>query len=353
MRVLVLAVLCAAAVQAADPVLALNGLDPVWLIAGQEMPGREELTETRKGYLYRFASQESLDRFAADPARHEIQMDGACGRMGPASGAGDPARWLVHDGRIYIFASDACRGSFAADPANHIERPETPPALIPVAVARGKALWAKAVQAAGGEKALAAVTSWEEESGGEKTTYATRLRVAPGGAFDLRIETHYPGYGSYARVITPAVAANIDPKTALPMRGAEREAVLRDANRRPLMALLARHRQDFKVWWESTGKAGTEPVEIVGVFFNNTVTRYGIHPQSGRIVAAWWRGRATPALAEIEARFSAFRPAGPLTLPFQVETWLGGKARGTRTVTAQRVNGRIDPALFAVAIPAR
>lgn len=351
MRLLALAVLGSGLLNAADPVLALNGLDPVALIAGQELPGRENLTQSRKGYLYRFATEENLKKFEADPARNEIQMDGACARMGPASGAGDPARWMVYSGRIYVFASDACRKSFAADPANHIEKPEAPPVLIPVAVTRGKALWAKAILAAGGEKALKSITSWEEESASDKITHVTRLRVNRDGTEDLRIETHYPNYGAYTRVITSSVAANVDPKATLPMRGVEREAVLRDANRRPLMALLARNRDDFKVWWESTGKVGAEPVEIVGVFFDNVVTRYGIDAKTGRIVAAWWRGRATPALAEIEARFGDFRAVGPLSLPFTVEMWLGGKARGTRTVTSQKVNGQIDPALFAVKLP--
>ena len=349
MRLVLATLLLASGLHAQGPALAINGLDPVLLTQGSETPGREQINIVRKGYLYRFTSSDSRGKFESDPDRFEIQMDGACGRMGPASGAGDPSRWLVHEGRIYIFASDACRRSFAADPANHIEKPEHPPVLIPSAVARGKSLWTKAVAAVGGEKALASLTTYVEETAGtpekageEPTRYITRFR-APA---DIRIETHYPGYGEYTRIITADLAVNVSPKSVAPMREAEREAVLRDAARRPLMALLARDREDFKVWWESSGKVGDQPAEIVGVFFGGAVTRFAVHPQSGRIIAAYWRGRATPALAEIEARFSAFKPAGSLVLPYHIETWLAGKQRGARTVSLQTVNTPLDPALF-------
>lgn len=92
-------------------------VDAVELVrTGADVPGLSEHSVVHGAYTYRFRNAENKATFAADPARYEIQLGGACARMGPLSGAGSPKLHAVHDGRIYIFASGACRQAFTKDP---------------------------------------------------------------------------------------------------------------------------------------------------------------------------------------------------------------------------------------------
>lgn len=103
----------------AEPDLALNGLDPVLLTGGEEVEGREDLNLARGRFLYRFASEETRERFAAEPERYEIQLDGHCAVMPSAKGWAD--LFAVHEGKIYIFGSEGCRKEFLDDPAKFRE----------------------------------------------------------------------------------------------------------------------------------------------------------------------------------------------------------------------------------------
>src|SRR5262245_27119561 len=75
------------------PAKALKGFDPVSLTQGKEVAGKDDLSVARGRYRYYFASAASKAAFEKDPARYEIQLAGACARMGPLSGLGSPDRF--------------------------------------------------------------------------------------------------------------------------------------------------------------------------------------------------------------------------------------------------------------------
>jgi outer membrane protein assembly factor BamB len=108
----------------------LLGLDPVLLIEGREVPGLPALAVAYGGYRYLFASAATRDRFAEEPERYAIQLDGECPR---AQGGvrGDPARFAVVDRRIYLFHTETCRTKFVADPEAYlpadVDAPEARP----------------------------------------------------------------------------------------------------------------------------------------------------------------------------------------------------------------------------------
>jgi putative intracellular protease/amidase len=108
--------------------LAINGLDPVRLSKGEEVTGQADLHVAYEGLTYRFASQQSLDAFNADPERWAAQFDGACGHM--RSMAGDPSIFAVHDGRLYLFGAAGCRAGFLASPANFTGEARTVAILV-------------------------------------------------------------------------------------------------------------------------------------------------------------------------------------------------------------------------------
>ncbi len=112
-----------------EPADALDGLDPVMLIAGKEVPGKSALSVKRGGFTYLFSTAETKATFEGDPGKYEIQLGGLCARMGKTAG-GNPADFLVHDGKIYVFGSDACHKKFAAAPAKFLA-PAPDPCRLP------------------------------------------------------------------------------------------------------------------------------------------------------------------------------------------------------------------------------
>lgn len=91
----------------AEPLIGSFPYDPVRLARdGVEEAGEAGLTTVHALWEYRFVSAETRAAFLAEPAKYEIQLGGACARMGALSGIGDPRLHAIHGGRIYLFASD-------------------------------------------------------------------------------------------------------------------------------------------------------------------------------------------------------------------------------------------------------
>jgi len=78
------------------------------LVQGKEVEGDTKFKVTQRRFEYLFANAENKATFEKDPARYEIQLDGACARMG-APTTGNPDLYTVHNGRIYIFGSEECQ----------------------------------------------------------------------------------------------------------------------------------------------------------------------------------------------------------------------------------------------------
>src|SRR6476659_7760246 len=142
----------ASVIHAQEPVIPLEGLDPVMLVQGKEVQGDMKYKITRGRFQYLFANAENKATFEKEPSRYEIQLDGSCARMG-APTAGNPDLYFVHNGRIYIFGSEECQTLFKATPEKYLEAPAAPKSP-PTAemMKRGQELIAKAVESLGGSK---------------------------------------------------------------------------------------------------------------------------------------------------------------------------------------------------------
>src|SRR4029453_14110045 len=81
------------------PLDALDGLDPVLLVQGREVAGKTDLKVVRGRFEYSFSSSETKAEFEKAPARYEIQLNGACARIGPTAG-GNPAAYEAHGGPV-------------------------------------------------------------------------------------------------------------------------------------------------------------------------------------------------------------------------------------------------------------
>src|SRR6476659_3344972 len=68
--------------QGSEPLIPLEGLDPVMLSQGKEVQGDMKYKVTRGQFQYIFANAENKATFEKDPTRYEIQLEGHCARMG-------------------------------------------------------------------------------------------------------------------------------------------------------------------------------------------------------------------------------------------------------------------------------
>ncbi len=101
-----------------DAPLALGGIDPVRLVAGERVFGDESFTSRHQGWSYRFATAENMARFESSPGRFALQAEGHCMVMGHVRAR--PDLFISHNGYLYGFGSQNCRRSFERDPEAYL-----------------------------------------------------------------------------------------------------------------------------------------------------------------------------------------------------------------------------------------
>lgn len=320
-------------------VLALRGLDPVRLTQGAEVAGVEGLAETRAGFVYRFSSEETRGAFRRDPGRYSIQLDGACGKMGPASGKGSPERWFVHEGRIYVFASDGCRRGFVANPAGHLDRVESAPAFGDREGREGRELVEKAARRMGGDWQALHVR-WETDEEKKKHAFVGRgywFRF-PGA---MRRDDEYLEWGAESLRVNGDRDAVVTPSSSQAMTASGREVVVRDLAVELVPLLRARRERGFVAWKAGEGK--------VGVVYRGAMRMLEMDG-SGEVRKVTYRGRGPGGpFGEVVEVYSDYRKVDGLRLPHRVETTLDGKgwvSRSMRVVQVE-VNGRMGDEVFA------
>jgi len=93
-----------AAVNATEGI-GLKGYDPVaYFVTGQPTKGVELYSFVWKGVTYRFASEENLNRFKADPQKYLPQYGGYCAYAMSLDRIADtdPIRWAIVKGKLYL-----------------------------------------------------------------------------------------------------------------------------------------------------------------------------------------------------------------------------------------------------------
>ena len=106
------------AVAQVEHAASLRGLDPVELVEGKEVEGKEKLSEVHEGYRYVFANKGNQKKFRRDPKRYRIQNQ-TC--LVAPDVAARSELFAVHEKRIYIFATEQCVHDFEADPVSYLE----------------------------------------------------------------------------------------------------------------------------------------------------------------------------------------------------------------------------------------
>ncbi|MEJ1995040.1 MAG: YHS domain-containing (seleno)protein [Limibacillus sp.] len=120
------------AAQAADPVytgtfssLAVDGHDPVaYFTMGKPVEGSADYEYEWNGATWRFASQENLESFKADPEKFAPQYGGYCAwavSQGYTASA-DPDAWKIVDGKLYLNYSKDVQQRWSEDIPGNIAK---------------------------------------------------------------------------------------------------------------------------------------------------------------------------------------------------------------------------------------
>ena len=92
---------------------AIEGYDPVaYFTQGKPVKGSDEFEYAWRGGNWRFASQDSLERFRADPEKFAPQYGGWCAYAMSDRGRTvriDPEAWTIRNGKLYLNYSQSVR----------------------------------------------------------------------------------------------------------------------------------------------------------------------------------------------------------------------------------------------------
>jgi YHS domain-containing protein len=339
--------------EAAD---ALDGLDPVMLIAGKEVPGKSALSVTHGGFTYLFSTAENKATFEREPGKYEIQLGGMCARMGKTA-SGNPSDFIVHGGKIYVFGSDDCHKKFAAAPAKYLAPPPEPLPSSPPATAKARQLLDRAVVALGGAGPLDGLSSYAESFSqiqarpqGDATVVTKTIWRFPDRVRQERATTIQGKAMSSATIVSPQgmwfVSGQGD---AYPMRPAARASLEQDFGRHPIALLRHRREQGFSAAALGPGSIDGIAVEKVRIRSGAADVTLGIGA-SGRIHSATFSDRNSEGeVGTVTVVYGDFRPVEGLRLPFAIRATFNGQPlpQQSMTLDAIALNVPADLSLFA------
>jgi YHS domain-containing protein len=330
-------------------------VDPVELVRGKQVDGQESLSATHGPYSYLFTNAENLAAFQKDPTRYEIQLGGACARMGPLSGEGRCDIFTVHDGRVYIFASPQCRDGFLKAPEKMLESDDPPATGDAAAKRRGAELIDLAVKAAGGAAKLDGVRTYRQrretqpESGGQKHTSNTTVCLAfPDRArYESTWDAKWWGHAVNGTRGFFATHDGFDRD----MAASQVRAFQRENARLVITILKSRNQADFVAAALAQSSLDGQPVERVAVTVQGATTTLGIDPKSGRVLSAAYPARGGPrgVIGKLELEFVDWHTVDGVTLPVAWLSRFGGQPQGDEPtrLTAFEIDPALDEGIFA------
>ncbi|HEX4914539.1 MAG TPA: hypothetical protein VFV51_11295 [Vicinamibacterales bacterium] len=341
--------------QAQDKTIELyDGLDPVELLAGREVPGDDSLTVDHAGYRFLFANAANRSVFEKDPARYEPANGGTCARMGPLT-MGVPALFAVHEGRIYLFGSGDCRKAFTAAPARYLASSTSALVATPDARARGRAL-AQSLGEAVGANTLRAATAYQQTSRTERSgpngLVISEERLLVRWPADLRLERDLP-FGTVISATSGADAfsvlmrkagAPIDDTRAIPARAALAAALRERAGLAVLSVIKAFVSPGADVVATDVPPGADPSLAYARLRHAGTDVTLGLDKSTSRPRVIVYRGRASDgAYALITLGLDEYRQTSGMWLPHVVTGTADGIADPALSL---RITGwQLDPVI--------
>ncbi len=105
--------------------VAIKGYDPVaYFTSGKAAKGDKQFTLQHQGARWRFASQDNLNLFKADPEKYAPQFGGYCAwavSQGYTAGI-DPEAWKIFQDKLYLNYSKSVQARWEKEIAANIEK---------------------------------------------------------------------------------------------------------------------------------------------------------------------------------------------------------------------------------------
>jgi len=335
---------------------ALDGVDPVALLTqGKEISGKPEFKVSHGKFDYLFANAENKAIFEKTPGKYEVQLNGACARMGGGV-TGNASDYAVVDGKIYIFGSDDCHKKFVAAPAKYLPRAAPPMPTAAADLQKGRAMIDRAVAAIGGAERLDAIASYVETSSqvqkraaGDVTVATKTIRRFPS---DVRVErtmTMGDRTQQSATLVTKEGAWFIGQGRAYPQNAEGRATSEQEYGRHLVSILRARRDAGFKVAALPPATVDGATVDRVRVQHRGVDVTLNLDPASARVSSVSFTARNMDGeIGDYTLLLSDVREVSGLRLPFAERALFNGAPDGflTRDLTSIAINQPLDAALF-------
>ena len=122
------------------------------------------------------------------------------------------------------------------------------------------------------------------------------------------------------------------------------ESVKRDrlASLKHRLLVVAQHAADETVTLGAKTAEG-QTIHIDGDGVNDD---WVVDPQTGQVIAAKYSGVGPQGPAQFDVKYSDWRPAGSLKVPYKSVVEVNGKPSDSETVTTYEINPTVDPKLF-------
>lgn len=322
-----------------EGVLVLKGFDPIALAEGKEMPGLATIETTRGQFRYRFAHADNKAKFEANPELHGIQFAGACGKMGPFSGAGSPDRYFVHQQRIYLFASESCREAFKKAPEKYIDTPNPVPAGTEEQRKQGETLVRRALEGFGGADKVDSLKTYSSETDviyqQNGKDYVGHHRIA--WAFPDRYRFEENWGTAYGQIVDGKNSFQFAGKKSWQLEEGMVAIALRQALREPLAVLRLRQTPGFVAYARGSGILEEKPVDLLEVGLHGATSVWSIEQKTGRILAVSYVGRRG-MICDIQVKYSDFHTVDGLCVPFGRVESVNGKPLTTPRIVVKQIS---------------
>jgi YHS domain-containing protein len=310
-------------------------LDVIELLKGERIEGKEEFAAQHGKFTYLFADDGNMMTFLMNPEKYEIQLGGACARMGALSGEGSVRLPAAHDGKVYLFASEACRARFLDSPEAFLAVPEAAPETTQESRALGRRMLGRAVDAVMCHAMIDGVKTYREVLVRDEKHGETNYHVTSALTLRRADSVHWKvcwNESCWAYVAHQASGWMISGDGVQDMNGQQRDELWREAGRHPYTLLWARDSKDIIASADGTKRTITIPeegeieVELVTVHLRGATSTLGLD-ETGRIRLQAYRGRGpNSTIGDVEKIYSKFHVVNELRVPGRVDVSFNGEA---------------------------
>jgi len=222
-------------------------------------------------------------------------------------------------------------------------------AASPESLAKGKALFAKVVEALGGEAAVDRVKSIRTVTNSTMKGPMGEMNVKVVSTLELpdrlRQEATTP-MGPMVSVLNGDQSyVSMASRGARPLPESRRSDLTKSIRRQAISLAQHRNDKDFKV--QSLGPETVDgvPLETLLVSYGEEETKIYVD-ESGHIVRQNYRGSGPAGPTDMVASYSDFRPAASLVLPYKTRTTMNGELQQSSVAEEIAVNPSLDEAIF-------